>query len=82
MRRFTPPPITNLTRIVETPIKLVSWDRIAELANRANNGSRDWVFFKADRESSYKQLPAGYSHAKIAVFAFRPPHVTASGEAL
>ena len=48
---------TNLSCVVETPIKLVSWDHIAELSNVVNDNSRGWSFFKADHEASYKQHP-------------------------
>ena len=64
---------TNLSCVVETPIKLVSWDHLAELTNLVNDGSRDWAFFKADHEAAYKQLPLDYSHAKLAVVALRSP---------
>ena len=64
---------TNLSCVVETPIKLVSWDHLAELTNLVNDGSRDWGFFKADHEAAYKQLPLDYSHANLAVIALRSP---------
>ena len=64
---------TNLSCVVETPIKLVSWDHLAELTNLVSDGSRDWAFFKADREAAYKQLPLDSTHAKLAVIALRSP---------
>ena len=65
---------TNFPCVVETPIKLARWDHLAELTNLVNDGSRDWVFFIADHEAAYKQLPLDYSHAKLAVIALRSPH--------
>ena len=35
---------TNLACAVETPIKLVSWGRLAELTNFANDKKRGWAF--------------------------------------
>ena len=64
---------TNLSFVVETPIKLVRWDHLAELTHRVNDGSREWGFFKADHEAAYKQLPLDSSHAKLAVVAMRSP---------
>ena len=64
---------TNLACVVETPIKLVSWDHLAELTHFVNTGSRDWGFFKADHEAAYKQLPLDFPHAKLAVVPLRSP---------
>ena len=64
---------TNLACVVETPIKLVSWDHLAELSNLANTSDRDWALFKADHEAAYKQLPLDYNHTKLAVIALRSP---------
>ena len=64
---------TNLACIVETPIKLVSWDHLAELTHLVNDGSRDWDFMKADHEAAYKQLPLDHYQAKLAVIALRSP---------
>ena len=64
---------TNLSCVVETPIKLVSWDHLAELSHMVNDHSRDWSFFKADHEAAYKQLPLEHSHAELAVIALRSP---------
>ena len=64
---------TNLSCVVETPIKLVRWGRLSELSNVVNNQAKDWSFFKADHEAAYKKLPLGYFHAKLAVAALRSP---------
>ena len=64
---------TNLACVVETPIKLVNWDHVAELPNALNANGRDWSFFKADHEAAYKQLPLKDSHAKLGVVALRSP---------
>ena len=64
---------TNLACVVETPIKLVSWDHLAELTHLVNDGTRDWAFMKADHEAAYKQLPLDHHHAKLAVIALRSP---------
>ena len=65
---------TNLACVVETPIKLVSWDHLTELTHLVNTNDRDWAFFKADHEAAYKQLPLDYCHSKLSVIALRPPH--------
>ena len=49
--------IANLTRTVETPIRLLSWDNIAQLSAMLAAGGGDWVMFKADHKASYKQPP-------------------------
>ena len=64
---------TNLACIVETPIKLASWDHVAQLSNLVNTGSRDWSFFKADHEAAYKQLPLAPEFSKLAAVALRSP---------
>ena len=64
---------TNMAFAADAPIKLVRWDRLTELPNRANTGDRDWAFSKSDHESSYKQLPPQDNHAKLAVSALRSP---------
>ena len=64
---------TNLACVVETPIKLVSWDHLAELTHLVNDRTRDWAFLKADHEAAYKQLPLDHYHSKLAVVALRSP---------
>ena len=64
---------TNLACVVETPIKLVCWDHLVEIANLVNDGKRDWAFIKADHEAAYKQLPMCMGHQKLAVIALRSP---------
>ena len=64
---------TNLACVVETPIKLVSWDHLVEVTNLTNTATRNWAFFKADHEAAYKQLPLAPSHAKLAIIALKNP---------
>ena len=64
---------TNLACVAETPIRLESRDHLSELTNRADDGSRDWSFFKADHEAAYKQLPLDCAHSKLAVVTLRSP---------
>ena len=49
--------MTNLACCVATPIKLASWDRLAEMCRAISSNPRDWHIFKDDRESAYKQPP-------------------------
>ena len=52
----------NLSCVVGTSIKLVSWDHLAELSHAVNDESRDWSFSpKADHEAAYKQPPSDFS---------------------
>ena len=48
---------TNLACAVLTPIKLISWDHIDELARMTVGSAKQWHFMKADHEAAYKQLP-------------------------
>ena len=66
--------MTNLACVVLTPIKLASWDHVAEMCSQIREPNRDWHFFKADHEAAYKQLPIDEGHAKLAVIALRSPH--------
>ena len=42
----------NLACVVETPIKLVSWDHLAERPNLVNAQDRVWAFSKSDHEAA------------------------------
>ena len=64
---------TNLACKVLTPIKLVSWDHLAEMCRRTSKFNLDWHFFKADHEAAYKQLPLNWEHSSLAVIALRSP---------
>ena len=66
-------PMTNLARTVHTPIQLVSWGDIAQLANFLASDGGDWVMFKADHEAAYKQLPLDPADMKNAIAALRDP---------
>ena len=65
--------VTNLACVVLTPIKLASWDHLAEISNILNTHSRGWSFFKADHEAAYKQLPLRESPSHLAVTALKCP---------
>ena len=65
--------MTNLACVVETPIKLASWDHLAEMCRRIKTSELDWQFFKADHEAAYKQLPILWEQSKLAVVALRSP---------
>ena len=65
--------LTNRACIVRTPIKLVSWDHVAEVCRRAASSRSDWHFFKADHEAAYKQLPMKWEHSRLAVITLRCP---------
>ena len=65
--------LTNLACVVETPIKLASWDHVAEMCHSIASSSHAWHFMKADHEAAYKQLPLDWDQAKLAVVALRSP---------
>ena len=64
---------TNLACSVETPDRLVSWDRLAQLSHLLSQGGGDWSLLKADREAVYKPLPIGPSGQRFAIVALRHP---------
>lgn len=65
--------MTNLAFVVESPIKLVSWDRLVEISNPVNSKTMDCAFSKADREASYKQLHLAGGKSHLSVVALRSP---------
>ena len=65
--------LTNLACVVHTPIKLASWDHLAEMCRLVQDTKKDWHLFKADHEAAYKQLPLEWSQSKLAVVALRRP---------
>ena len=65
--------LTNLACSVLTPIKLVSWDHVAELCRLVSSAAFDWEFSKADHEADYKQLPLEGKHSQLAVIALKGP---------
>ena len=44
--------MTNLACVGHTPIKLASWDHIAEMCRSSRHTLRDWHLFKADHEAA------------------------------
>ena len=48
--------LSNLSCSVATPIKLVSWGRLAQLNQTLAKGGVEWGMFRADHEAYYKQL--------------------------
>ena len=65
--------LTNSACSVLTPIKLVSWDHLAQLCRRSCDKSRDWALFKADHEAAYKQLPLRPQDQAYAIIALKHP---------
>ena len=65
--------MTNLTCSVLTPIKLASWDHLAQMCRSVGPTKCDWHFFKADHEAAYKQLPLREDEFSLAVIALRCP---------
>ena len=49
--------MANLTCTVETPIRLLSWDNIAQLSAMLEAGGGDWAMFKSYQKADYKQTP-------------------------
>lgn len=58
---------------VMTPIKLPTWDHIAQMAAIVRPARCAWSFFKADHASAYKQLPLGPSGRPTSAVALREP---------
>ena len=58
---------------VRTPIKLPTWDHLAQMAENVSNSDRKWGFFKADHESAYKMLPLKPGHIKMEIATLRGP---------
>ena len=65
--------LTNPCCQVQTPIQLVSRDRLAQLSQLRGRGSEEWHLFKAGRESGYKQLPIAPKDQRTSVVALRRP---------
>ena len=66
--------LTNLSCAVLTPIKLVSWDHLAQLSHLLSNPrNADWGLLKADHEAAYKQLPIDPEDQRNAIIALRHP---------
>ena len=65
--------LTSLACSIMTPIKLVSWDHVAELCRLVSSSRSDWQFLKAGHEAAYKQLPLKPSRATLAAIALRSP---------
>ena len=65
--------MANLACVVHTPIKLASWDHLAEMCRHIQHTQKDWHLFKADHEAAYKQLPVLWGHSQLAVIALRSP---------
>lgn len=56
-----------------TPIKLPTWDHISQMFLKVAGSATDWPFFKADRDSAYKNLPLNPDQSHLAVVTLRSP---------
>ena len=63
----------NLYLAVWTPIKLPTWDHIAQMCLNVRPSKKSWGFFKADHEAACAQLPMRPEHANLAMVAIRDP---------
>ena len=63
----------NLYCSVWTPIKIPTWDHIAQMAALVRPTNCAWSFFKTDHESAYKQLPLDPAHQNLTVVDIRHP---------
>ena len=63
----------NLHCTVWTPIKLPTWDHIAQMCLNIRHKRVPWEFFKTDHEAAYKQLPLRPEHTRLAFVALRDP---------
>ena len=59
--------------MARAPIKLASWDHIAEICRRVAPSLHDWNFFKAAHEAAYKKLPLRRGRSSSAVVAISNP---------
>ena len=58
---------------VSTPVKLTTWDHIAQMAAIVRPTGCAWSFFKADHASAYKQLPLDPADRALAAVTLRDP---------
>ena len=65
--------MTNLACSVHTPIKLVSWDHIAQISHLISEGKLELGMVKADHEAAYKQLPIDPDDQALTIIALRCP---------
>lgn len=66
--------LANLPCAVLTPIKLVSWDHLAQLSHLLSSPRKaGWGLLKADHEEAYKQLPIDPADQRNAIIALRHP---------
>ena len=56
-----------------TPTKLPTWDHISQMCLGVSDSAAPWSFFKADRESAYKNLPLKPDQAPLCVVTLRSP---------
>ena len=64
---------TDLYCAAWAPIKLPTWDHIAQMTLGIKSTSRAWSFLKTDHQSEYKKLPLDQAHANLAMVALRDP---------
>ena len=65
--------LTNLACSVVAPIRLVSWDHLAQLSQILAEKKIDWGLIEADHEAAYKQLPIEPADQTCAIIALRHP---------
>ena len=65
--------LTNRAAAVLAPIRLVSWDHVAEISNLFRQFGAVSEFFKCDHKSDYKALPVDPRETKFAVITLKCP---------
>ena len=65
--------LANLSCVVITPGKLVSWDHLSEMRRRISTVSQGWDLFNADHAAAYKQPPLEWAKHSLASVALRSP---------
>ena len=63
----------NLACATRTPITLPTWGHIGQLFLDLRHADRDWEFFKAGHQDSYKNLPINPDQAPLCIVALRFP---------
>ena len=66
-------PHANLDCVALSPIKLISWVRVADLSRMVALSGRGWRSIVAGNEADYKKIPLRPEHYQLAVIALRNP---------
>ena len=65
---------TNLSCVLETRIKLVSWGHVAVMCRRVAKSDYDWHSTQADRADAYRKIPTAWRNSRLVAVALKCPH--------